>query len=282
MTKLTLSLADDFLDNVKIPPQPEILICVQNELQKEHPDINLISDNICKDGSLFSSLLRLINSPYFGIRCEIQSIPHAISLIGVENLTTNIACIKFRDQMKQSGYVSMPRYWDHATDMAKACCYLSEELAIVEPHSAYALGLFYDCGIPILSSYFDNYKEVLKEQNLECLENYTELEDKTFNTNHCIVAYLVTKKWGLDDALRDACRFHHDIEYITDKNWTKDQRARKLIMILKLAEYVLHSKRNESFFEWTNIESYVLNYLGLSEHDFYELKDELIDYLNGV
>lgn len=123
---LVLALAQDFLDDLKIPAQPDILLAVQNEMANETPDLGIIADKIIQDGGLFSSLLRLINSPYFGMRSEIKTIHHAISLIGIDNLATNIACIKFREQMRSSNYIPMPTYWEIALTTAKLCSFLSK------------------------------------------------------------------------------------------------------------------------------------------------------------
>ncbi|MBL1141207.1 MAG: HDOD domain-containing protein [Proteobacteria bacterium] len=280
MSNLSLALAEDFLSNVKLPPQPEVLLFIQNELSKEEPDIACISENIVKDGALFSSILRLINSPFFGMRSEIKSIPHAISLIGLENLTTNIACIKFRNQMNESGNVSMPRYWDNATDVAELCSYLAKELGIASPAETYALGLFKDAGIPILAQKYEDYKGILSQQNKTELKNHTDLEDQYFNTNHCIVGYLMTKKWGMNKALREACLYHHDVEYMINEEFRGDEESRKLILISKIASYVANDKRDENHYEWLKIKDFILYYLGLSEPDFFELSENMRDFLS--
>jgi HD-like signal output (HDOD) protein len=230
MPELCLALAKDFHDDLKIPAQPEILIAVQNEIAKETPDLDVISDKIIQDGGLFSSVLKLINSPYFCMRCEIKTIKHAISLIGVDNLATNIACIKFRAQMSGTDFIPMPTYWGLSADTAKLCSILSKELCISSPTQAYAFGLFKDAGILILAKKYSNYKDVLTEQNNTDLRAFTELEDEHFNTNHTIVSYLVSKKWGMEKSFREACLYHHDIEYIIADDFKYDQEARKLII----------------------------------------------------
>jgi HD-like signal output (HDOD) protein len=271
MPEMTLALAKDFLDDLKIPPQPEILLAVQNELAKETPDLGIISDKIIQDGGLFSSVLKLINSPYFGMRCEIKTVQHAVSLIGLDNLTTNISCIKFREQMSGSNYIPMPTYWEIAIMTAKLCSYLSKEFSISSPTQAYAFGLFKDAGIPILAKKYSNYKDVLTQQNATELRCYTDLEDENFNTNHAIVSYMVSKKWGMDKSFREACLYHHDIDYIIADDFKYDQEARKLILLSKVAEYVTNLKREQNDYEWPRIKEFAFYYLGLSETEFTKL-----------
>ena len=283
MTNLSLALAENLLDDLRIPEQPEILDTVYQELTKENPDLGIISDQILKDGGLFSSVLRLINSPYFGMRCEIKTVQHAVSLIGIDNLATNIACIKFRAKMQGSKNVPMPKYWDISLDTAKLCSYLSKELGLSSPTQAYAFGLFKDAGIPILAQRYADYKDVLTEQNNTELASFTDLEDKHYDTNHAIVSYLVSKKWGMDKTFREACLYHHDIEYIISENFQYDQESRKLILLMKVAEYVSNMKRSQYDYEWPKIKDFALYYFGLSEPDFDDLCEEMmeqIDYTN--
>ena len=280
MTDSSLATAENILGDILIPPQPDILTSINYELEKEDPDINKISDKIMEDGGLYSSILKLINSPYFGMRTEIKTIPHAISLIGLTNLASNIASIKFRAEMNSAGYVSMPRYWDNVSDRAKLCSFLSNTLHISVPSEAYTVGLFKDAGIPILAQKYEDYKDTLKAQNDSELENYTDLEDEKYNTNHCIVGYLMTKQWGLKQRLRDACLYHHDIAYMTDKNFDHDPEVRNLILISKIAGFVANSNRDEPEHEGLKIKEFTLYYFGLSEHDFFEIKEEMLDHLS--
>jgi HD-like signal output (HDOD) protein len=161
MPELILALAKNFLDELKIPTQPDILLAVQNELAKENPDLGIISTKIVQDGGLFSSVLKLINSPYFGMRCEIKTVEHAVSLIGIDRLATNVACIKFREQMSGSNYIPMPTYWEISITTAKLCSYLSKEFSISSATEAYAFGLFKDAGIPILAKNIQTIKRCL-------------------------------------------------------------------------------------------------------------------------
>ncbi len=277
-----LAQQEKIFDTVKIPPQPEILGVIQEELQAEHPDIARISEKIMQDSGLYAAMLKLINSPYYGLRSEVTSIRHAITLLGVDNLSTSIASILFRIQLRDGNFIPMPRYWDSSTDVAKLAGYTSRRCGVCTPYEAYAFGLFRDVGIPLLAQKFENYKAVLAEQNLTPLQNYTDLEDQHFDTNHAVISYLLTRNWGLGDALREACLHHHDTEYIMCDDPAADQNPRRLIVVMKLAEHVANSRRQEPDYEWKKMKPFILEFLGLSEPDYLDLKKELLDHLDGV
>lgn len=268
--------------SIEIPAQPEILMLISNEMEKESPDLDFIAEKIQSDTSLFSAILKLINSSYFGMRCEITSIKHAITLLGIDAVSTMIACVKFKQLMDILGPTPIPRYWDNSADVSKLSAYLAKELGISNPQEAYALGMFKDVGISILSQHFNNYKQVLEEQNVTELNHFTDLEDKHFHTNHSVVGYYLTRRWGLSKSTREACLYHHDVEYLMDTNHVDDHDSRKLILICKMANHVANLKRNECQYEWNRLQDFILDYLCISELDYIELREEMLDHLKGI
>ena len=86
MTDLPEKTAEEILGSIKIPPQPEILIKVERELEKDEPSLAFFSDTISSDVGLSSAVLRIINSPFYGLRSEINSVHHAISLLGLVHI----------------------------------------------------------------------------------------------------------------------------------------------------------------------------------------------------
>jgi HD-like signal output (HDOD) protein len=279
MTNLAEKTAEDIINSINIPPQPEVLLKVQQELQQAEPRISILTEAISKDGFLSASLLRIINSPYFGMRCEIKSVHQAMALLGMDHVYNLVASIVFRKSMELDGF-TMPRYWDNATDVAKLCGYLARQTGIAAPDQAYTVGLFFDCGIPVLAQQFDNYKDVLSKQNQEDLKIYTGLENQHFNTDHAVVGYYVIRSWGLPKILRDACLLHHDLEYIKQDSSDTDPSCKNLIVILKIAEHVANKHRNDSDHEWQRYKPYILDYLGLSEPDYNTLRDDMLEILD--
>jgi HD-like signal output (HDOD) protein len=282
MIALEDRITEQTLSSIKIPPQPEVLLRMQRELEKEEPSIAVFTDIIGGDVSVSSSVLRIINSPFYGMRSEISSIHQAISLLGPKHLKNLLATVLFRMSMEGEGFTPMPRYWDNATDVARLSSYLARQLGTAQADQAYTVGLFFDCGIPVMAQQYDDFKKILAQQNQEQLESYTALEDLHFNTNHSIMGYYVMRSWGLPKILREACLLHHDIDYIKDDYVGADPSCRNLVIILKIAEHIAGSHRNDADHEWQRYKPLVLGNLGLSDLDYDELKADMMDILNDT
>jgi len=271
--------AKDILGTVKIPPQPEILLKIHSELEKREPSLEFFTETIGSNVDVTSAILRIVNSSFYGLRSEINSLHHAISLLGLIHIKNLLATILFRMAMEKDGFTPMPRYWDNATDVARLSGYLARQLGTAQPDQAYTVGLFFDCGIPVMAQQFDDFKEILAKQNQEKLKRYTQLEDAHFNTNHSIVGYYVTRSWGLPQVLLEACLLHHDVDYVKDDYKGADPSCRNLVMILKIAEHIAGTLRNDADYEWLRYQPHVLQNLGLSETDFDDLKIDMLDIL---
>jgi len=280
MLKLEDKVAEEILGAIRIPPQPEVLLKVDRELEKKNPSLDFLTDIIGRDVGISAAILRIINSSFYGLRSEIKSLHHAISLLGLVPIKNLLATILFRMAMEKDSFTPMPRYWDNATDVAQLSGFLARQLGTALPDQAYTVGLFFDCGIPVMAQQFDNFKQVLAQQNQEQLQSYTELEELNFNTNHSIVGYYMTRSWGLPQVIREACLLHHDIDYVKDDFEGADPSCRNLVLILKIAEHIAGSHRNDADYEWQRYQPHVLGHLGLSELDFEELKGDMLDILN--
>ncbi len=57
----------DLLRGVKIPPQPQIMVDLQFEQQSENCSIGRVCELISQDVGLSGTLLKTINSPFFGL-----------------------------------------------------------------------------------------------------------------------------------------------------------------------------------------------------------------------
>jgi HD-like signal output (HDOD) protein len=268
------------LGNMRIPPQPELLRIVQNELNSDAPNLDKLTAAISVDGGLTSTILRTINSPYFGMRCEVQSVKHAISLLGADRVYNILSSVLFQITVNSANFVPMPRYWDNASRIAQLCSYLAHRLGIADPDQAYTLGLFYDCGIPVLAQQFDNYKSVLAMQNHDENNNFTDLEDQHFHTNHCVVAYYITRSWGLPRDIREVILSHHDHQGMMSLDPAGKTNRINLLAILKIAEHVASIRRDEYDHEWSRFAPIVNEHLGLSEPDYEELRDDLLDLMD--
>ncbi len=265
------------LGSIKIPPRPALLNEISAELQKPYPDTNLIAARIAKDVGLSAATLKVINSPYFGLRSKVASVPTAVQFLGLQNVQSIVTSLLLKTAIGDKG-PSLERFWDASEKVARISAYIASTLPRAPRDEAYTFGLFHECGIPLLMMRFDNYKETLKIAGGDPRPMVL-IEDEQHGTNHATVGYMVAKAWGLPEHLADAILRHHDPEVLLS-NDNAAPGIRTLVAINYLAEYLNDvSIRMRDNLQWNAVADAVLDHLGISEVEFVELKDDIANVI---
>jgi HD-like signal output (HDOD) protein len=266
------------LQGISVPPQPQIMVDLQMEQYMPDPDLEVIARLIAQDPGLSGSLLKIVNSPYYGLSNKIVSIQRAVNLLGSRCIVNLINAQSIKGEMSDDTIVTLNRFWDTAQDVAMTCLALAKRTGSQAVDEAYALGLFHDCGVPLMLKRFPNYMSVLEEAYAnagpEC--RVVDTENQAFNTNHAVVGYYTAKSWRLPEHVTDAIANHHNALAIFSDESNHKPQLKNLLAILKMAEHICASYRvlgnQVDDHEWNAIGPLVLDHIGLSDYDFESLK----------
>ncbi len=276
MSEVNIVQAQKIVNSIDIPPQPATLTEVMRLLNDDGADLSQAADIISKDVSLSASVIKTINSPFFGMRSEITSIQQATMLLGMANVVNIVTGLSLRASMEGDG-PNLGRFWDTATDTALICAKVANQLRSKTKEHAYMFGLFHDCGIPLMQKKYDDYFEVLKDANADSEGIFTANEDDHYDSNHTVVDYIVSRTWKLPRNICQAILEHHNPEILEE-----DSEISELIAILMMAEHLSHTARRlAEDLRWERMREGVLDRLMLSEEDYIELKADIHDMLDS-
>ena len=118
------------------------------------PDLEVIARLISQDPGLSGALLKIVNSPYYGLSNKIASIQRAVNLLGSRSIINLINAQSIKGEMCDDTIVTLNRFWDTAQDVAMTCLTLAKRTGSQAVDEAYALGLFHDCGVPLMLKRF--------------------------------------------------------------------------------------------------------------------------------
>ena len=276
--ELSAEYIQQVLQGISVPPQPQIMVDLQMEQVMPSPDLRAIAKLISRDPGLSGALLKLVNSPFFGLTNRIASIQQAVNLLGCNTVINLINAQSIRGELTDEAIVTLNRFWDTAQDVAMTCLTLAKRIGYHSPDEAYTLGLFHNCGIPLMIKRFPNYMTVLEEAYASATDErrVVDTENRLLNTNHAVVGYFTAKSWNLPLHLCEAIASHHNALAIFTEDASRDAQLKTLLAILKMAEHICSSYRvlgNQSVdHEWNAIGHLVLDYVGLSDYDFESMK----------
>lgn len=279
--QLSQEQVSKILQGIFVPPQPQILVDLQMEQIMPDPDIKRIANLIAKDVGLSGTMLKFVNSPFYGLGNKITSIEQAVSLLGINTVINILNGLAIKGQMTDENIIELTTFWDTANDIAMVCATVAKKVGFPNPDEAYTLGLFHNAGIPLMMKRFSNYLSELENAYSGKHERVIDYENEKFSTNHCVVGYYTAKSWNLPSHICLAIAEHHNTKQIFGSKDGKNQLQKTLLAILKVAEnicgnYKVLGKQNSDS-EWEDSHKDILDHLGLTTYDIDDLKEAFID-----
>lgn len=280
---IDMSLVENALAGFTIPPQPDVLLRIKQEIELEDPDINTIAALINMDIGIAGFTLKVVNSAYFGLRRKISSIEHACKFLGLNRVIKLVTSVVLRFTLSDGRSDPFTlKLWNSAMNVGSAAMLIAQQLRLGSDcaDDCYSLGLFHNAGISLIQAQFPDYAKVLKV-GLSNQMLYTEIEQRYFHTNHETLGYLIAQAWGLTPEIINVIANHHNPDAVL---LSTDLYEKRLFAILKLAEHL--TGEEASLFdvtleqEWRQYGEAVLDILELDEMQMPDLGDYLLQ--NGV
>lgn len=197
-----------------LPALPDLYQELLGELQSEDPSLKRISEVIERDMGMATSILKLVNSAFFGMPVHVSSIQHALSLLGIDTIKVLVLTIGIFENNSHCCYdgFSMESLCAHGIRVACFCRAIAE----VETEDAkrrddcFVSGLLHDVGKLVLATTLPGpYGEVLGRVRDEGLLLH-EAERESFGASHAEVGAYILNLWGFKDAVTEAVCWHHD------------------------------------------------------------------------
>ncbi|CBL47167.1 Predicted signal transduction protein [gamma proteobacterium HdN1] len=269
------------LRGITVPPQPQIIVDIHMEQAMPTPDINHIAKLISQDVGLAGSILKLVNSNLFGRKNHISSIEQAVHIVGLQSIVHIVEGLSIKGEMTDETIVAMGGLWDSAMEIASYCATLARMIGYQSPDKAYCLGLFHNCGVPLLIKSFANYPDIMEEAYGDTDARVIDTENRILKTNHAVVGYYVAKSWHLPRDLCEVIAEHHNARILFNSGavYAYDGGKKTLLAILKMAEHITGLYdilgRQQQDYEWESIRPWVLEFVGLSEIDFDDIYEDI-------
>lgn len=208
-----MSAVEQILSHVKeLPSMPQTVIKLAKMLEDDRSSAGDIERIIKPDPALTTNLLRLANSPYFGLPRKVESVRHAVTLMGTKRIFEVVAGAAFSRTIPAviPGYsMDAKRFWIHSVAVGVLSESLAKELGIFTPDYTFTAGLLHDIGKLVLGAYLAT-KRVKERPNLHVEEGFfIDKEREVFGTDHGELGAILAERWDLPTRIVWAAKFHH-------------------------------------------------------------------------
>jgi putative nucleotidyltransferase with HDIG domain len=262
-----------------LKPIPQMALKIMRMIDADVYEIDEFIEEIRKDQVISARTLQLCNSAMFATRNQIQSLDHAVIMLGQKWLLKLVVSASINHFFNQCGMgysLCKGGIYHHAIGTAMLAEKLADYTGVTSPSVAYTAGLLHDIGKVALDQHVSETFPFFYRQLNEKERNLLEIEQEFFRTDHTQVGGELADKWRFPESLADAIRFHHAPETAT--------RNTGLVHLVYLADLVM-SRFNTRFelerMNTAQLES-CLETIGLSMDQFPNVVDLVPVNFRGI
>lgn len=192
-----------------LPTMPAIASQVVQAVDNPDSSIDDIRTLIEQDASMAARILKISNSALYGFPSEIQSLSHAISLLGTMSVRNLVLAASMKETYKRFGLMEK-LLWQHSSLSGPVASRLADYRGVgVDPDVAFTAGLMHHIGKTALAnSHREEYERVMMTVYNEG-KSFTEVENEVFGFNHAELGAAVVEQWGLPESLVLTIAAHH-------------------------------------------------------------------------
>jgi putative nucleotidyltransferase with HDIG domain len=209
----TPSLADVAGRIRSLPAMPAValeLLHTLTEIDASSADLTDLARRIAQDQAITARVLRVANSPFYGLQSRVASIHDAITVLGfsaVRSLVLAAAVMASLPGGPCTGF-SQDRFWRHVLGTAAAAQAIGKRLG--RPSEAlFIAGLLHDIGrLALVVLYPARYAATLAAA-LEQDRTLRDIELEHFGFDHAAVGASLAEHWHFPENIVDALAWHH-------------------------------------------------------------------------
>ena len=210
-----------------LPSLPQAAESLAREILKSEPDIAEVVRIIESDAGLVSRVLRLVNSPFYGVRWKVSTVEHAVGLLGIRAIESMVISLTVFDVLSPRGEHSLDyaRHWQHSLAVAAAARVIAEMAGYPAPEEAYTAGILHDVGRAALDvcapeDFARVMSAVASGDGVAVL-----IERGSIGIDHAGMGQFVLKHWNMDEKLAEAVGRHHAEDIVIERDGASAELA---------------------------------------------------------
>lgn len=218
-----------------LPTIPVVATKVMQLIESECVSAEELAKVVSADPAVAARVLKISNSSFYGCQRQIQTLPHAIMMLGYNTLRSLVVAASVKQVYKPYG-LTEKMLWEHSFAAGLAARLIAHSTRLVNEEEAFLGGLFHDIGKTIMN-FFDSHQfQTVMEKSYNEGISFLEAEQQVYPYNHAEVGGLVIKKWNFPEMLMKTVLQHHSFAF--EKG--EEQGQIKLTCVVGMANLFCH------------------------------------------
>lgn len=147
-----MDIQELFKDETTIPSLPEIFYQFKQAIDDPESSFEEIGEIISNDPGLTARLLKIVNSAFFAFPQQIETISHAIGIVGREQLNDLVLSTVVMAQFKDipQNLIDMESFWRHSIACGLSARIIASQKREANPERFFVAGLLHDIGLVVM------------------------------------------------------------------------------------------------------------------------------------
>jgi putative nucleotidyltransferase with HDIG domain len=198
--------------SLKLSSLPEVYLKINAVLNDPNSSFADIAEVIKSDVSLSARLMKIVNSAFYGYPAKIDTITHAVSIIGTWQLrdlalsTTILSAFKGVPEK----HISMDSFWRHSITCGIAARLIAIQKGDPNPERLFLAGILHDIGRLIFMENLPEKGKIIMEQYQGGHTELYKLERDVIGFDHTDIGAALMDHWNLPDNLKEVIAYHHN------------------------------------------------------------------------
>jgi len=195
----------------QISSLPTIFYQINQAVEDPECSFVEIGEIISGDPALSARLLRIVNSSFFGFPSKIETITHAVTIVGMAQLNDLALATTVVNQFKgiPKKLLNMEKFWFHSVATGLAARIIAVYRREPNADRFYLMGMLHDLGRLVLLLNLPDQMQKVVDRYEKGEGLFHDVENEVMGADHADVAGMLLEVWRLPDMLQEAVAFHH-------------------------------------------------------------------------
>ena len=208
---------ESIIENLdQLPSIPDVASKIINMVNDPDVSFKKIAEEISKDQSITTSILKLCNSAYFSKGKNIASIDRAIVILGLKEVKDAVIVAATKAILNRIivGYDLLKgELWRHGLTVGM----LAKKIAVQKKRKnisdiAFTGGIIHDIGKTVLALFVQStFKEILELAQSSSIPFHA-AEKEIMGFDHQEIGEKILEKWNFPEPLKAIVKYHHEPE----------------------------------------------------------------------
>ena len=207
------SLTDLLSQMETLPALPAMFVALLEEIESEDCDLNKVGELISRDLGLTATMLKLVNSAFFGLPRKVSKPAQAVALLGMDTIKSLALSYRLFSALsrRKLKVFSLEGLWGHSLNTAGFAKAIAqhEKWSRDQADKAFLTGMLHDVGKLTLITVADQVYEDVVTRFRRGLGPLHELEKEALGTTHAAVGAYLLGLWGFEMSVIHAIGWHH-------------------------------------------------------------------------